>query len=218
MGLLACLAVAYAAGCVSFASLVARLHGVDVRSVGSGNPGATNVARLLGKGWGRLVLVADILKGLLPVALLAPQPPLALPDWIVDHEARALLLVAAVVGHVYPVTARFAGGKGVATLIGGLLGFDWRLAACALVVHFAVRRLSGYVSLASVALAVSVPVLQLVGAGAGLAPARGLAATVGLALLVTLRHADNLGRIRAGTERRHGEREPLPHASGPEST
>ena len=201
------LLVAYAIGCVSFASLVARAHGVDIREKGSGNPGATNVSRVVGRGWGRIVLVLDILKGLLPVLLLPAVPVPAAPAWLVDSEGRALLAAAVVLGHVFPVTAGFRGGKGVATLIGGLLALDPLLAAAAVAVHFLVRRLTGFVSLASVALAWTFPALQLALPALGLLPPGrrdGAGVMAALALLITLRHAPNFARIRSGTESRHG--------------
>jgi glycerol-3-phosphate acyltransferase PlsY len=197
------LAIAYAVGCVSFASIVARARGVDIRQHGSGNPGATNVGRVVGAGWGRLVLLLDVLKGFLPVLLLRLGSPLSVSPWLVDPEGRTLILAAAVAGHVLPVTSRFRGGKGVATLLGGLAALDWRLAAVAVVVHLLVRRTTGYVSVASVVLAWSAPLAQALGLSQGLDLPAGVAATACLALLVTLRHADNFGRIRAGREDRH---------------
>ncbi len=209
------LLLAYAVGCISFASLAGRLKGVDVRAHGSGNPGATNVGRLLGRGWGLAVLVADILKGALPVFLLR----IPASEW--DPPGRFALVLAVVLGHVWPATAGFRGGKGVATLVGATLALDWRLALGAVLVHALVKRASGYVSLASVAFAASLPLLLVAGRCAGLplalpagADARaswsgGLWLASALAVLVTLRHAANLGRIRAGTEPRAGQRSPL---------
>ena len=203
--LTACL-LAYLVGCVSFALLVCRLKGVDIRAHGSGNPGATNVGRLLGKRWGRAVLVLDILKGLLPVALLSAWPG------AVDADGKAPILAAVVTGHVFPLTAGFRGGKGVAAFIGGTLAYDPLLALLSVGVHSAVKRTSGFVSLASVALAWSFPLLQL--AFRAFAPGApgdafwdgrrldGLPVTFGLALLITLRHAPNFARMRAGTEYR----------------
>ena len=209
------LLLAYAVGCISFASLTGRLKGVDVRAHGSGNPGATNVGRLLGRGWGLAVLVADILKGALPVFLLR----IPASEW--DPPGRFALVLAVVLGHVWPVTAGFRGGKGVATLVGATLALDWRLALGAVLVHALVKRTSGYVSLASVAFAASLPLLLVAGRCAGLPLALpdgadpraswsgGLWLASALAVLVTLRHAANLGRIRAGTEPRAGQRSPL---------
>ncbi|HZL99901.1 MAG TPA: glycerol-3-phosphate acyltransferase [Planctomycetota bacterium] len=206
MGVLFPLALAYAAGCISFAGLVARAHGVDLRSQGSGNPGATNVGRLLGPRWGRVVLALDMLKGFLPVWLLSLEPPLSASDWLVDPAGKSLLLACAVAGHVAPVTARFRGGKGVATFVGGLLAFDWALTLAAAATHLIARRAWGYVSLASVIMAWTVPAAQAACLAAGWRETGGVAVTAAVAALITLRHAANFGRIRAGTESRHGQR------------
>lgn len=208
MGVLLPLALAYAVGCISFASLVARAHGVDIRSQGSGNPGATNVGRVLGPRWGRVVLALDMLKGFLPVILLRVDPPLQASPWLVDPEGRSLILACAVAGHIAPITAGFRGGKGVATTLGGLAAFDWALTLVAAAAHLLVRRVSGYVSLASVLMVWTVPLAQAVGLATGWRPTGGVAVTAALAALVTLRHAANFGRIRAGTESRHGQRTP----------
>ena len=211
MGVLLPLALAYAAGCVSFAGLVARAHGVDIRSQGSGNPGATNVGRVLGRSWGRIVLLLDMLKGFLPVWLLQVEPPLQASPWLVDPAGKSLLLACAVAGHVVPITSRFRGGKGVATALGGLLAFDWRLTLIAALAHLVARRIWSYVSLASVLMVWSVPAAQAVMLWRGWWPQGGVAVTAAVAALITLRHADNFGRIRAGTESRHGQR-PRPEA------
>lgn len=206
MGLLFPLALAYAAGCLSFASLVARAHGVDIRAQGSGNPGATNVGRVLGKRWGRLVMALDMLKGFLPVLLLSVEPPLTASRWWVDPEGKSLLLACAIAGHVAPIYAPLRGGKGVATFFGGLLAFHWPLAIVAAATHLLVRRATGFVSLASVAMAASVPAAQALCLAVGWSTRGGVAVTAAVAALITLRHASNFGRIRAGTESRHGQR------------
>ena len=216
MSILGPLLFAYALGCISFAALVGRWKGVDVRKHGSGNPGATNVGRLLGKRWGRTVLVLDVLKGLLPVLLLAVPPS------IFDAGGHVPVALAVVLGHVWPVTSRFRGGKGVATFVGAALALEWRAALAAMLVHVAVKRLTGYVSVASVAMAWSFPALlaggRLIGwplglpAGSAAGPTAwrdGLLLLCLLALVVTLRHAGNFVRIRAGTEHRAGQRIPL---------
>jgi glycerol-3-phosphate acyltransferase PlsY len=140
------------------------------------------------------------------VLLLRLDAPLSVSPWITDADGRVLVLAAAVAGHVLPVTARFRGGKGVATFLGGLLAFSPGLAAATLVVHVIVRKLSGYVSLSSVALAWTAPLLSAVLAIAGSGPPDGVLVLAALALLITLRHAENFGRIRGGTESRHGQR------------
>jgi len=193
------LLLAYAIGCVSFALIVTRAKGADIRAFGSGNPGATNVGRLLGSAWGRLVLLLDVAKGAVPVLALPLDPPL------VGASGGPLLAAAAVLGHVYPVTQRFRGGKGVATLIGACLALDPLIAVIAVASHYLVKAVSKYVSVASVALAWSFPLGQLVARAAGWPAGRpldGIAVMSGLALVITLRHAANFGRIRAGTESR----------------
>jgi glycerol-3-phosphate acyltransferase PlsY len=205
---------AYGLGCVSFASLVARLHGVDIRAHGSGNPGATNVGRVIGKPWGVLVLALDVAKGWLPVWLLAEGAGLTLSPLVIDGDGRTLVLVAAVLGHVCPVTARFRGGKGVATLLGGCLALDPWLALIAIGCHMVIKRLLGFVSLASVALAWCIPITQLLvtvlrdaPADAGDLRVDGAGVMAALAVLVTVRHRDNLARIRARTEDRYDDPE-----------
>lgn len=196
------LLLAYAAGSISFAALVARLKGVDVRAHGSGNPGATNVGRVLGKGFGALVLVLDLAKGALPVLLLTA--PLAEPaPAFTDAEGHTLLLAAAVLGHVLPVTSGFRGGKGVATYLGGCLALDPLSAVLAVVLHSVVKRLLGFVSIASLVLVWAVPLVLLIAGSLQDTPSTGWATLALLALLITVRHKDNLARIRAGREYRY---------------
>lgn len=205
---------AYALGCVSFAALVARLHGVDIRQHGSGNPGATNVGRVVGKPWGILVLLLDVAKGWLPVFRVAPGAGLTLPPLAVDTDGASLVLLAAVLGHVCPVTAGFRGGKGVATLLGGCLALDPLLALIGVLTHLLAKFCLGFVSLASLLLVWAIPTAQLLsawwmgGADHTGSPASGGAGVMALlALLVTWRHRDNLARIRAGTEDRYDDPE-----------
>jgi acyl phosphate:glycerol-3-phosphate acyltransferase len=210
------LLLAYAIGCISFAAIAGRIKGVDVRAHGSGNPGATNVGRLLGPAWGRAVLVLDILKGLLPVALLA-VPPSAL-----DSGGHGPVALAVVLGHCWPVAAGFHGGKGVATFIGAMLALDWRAAVVVIGLHQVLKRATGYVSVASVVAAWLFPATLAAGRLAGFrlalpasvpdpraAWSDGLLWLALLATVVTLRHMPNFVRIRAGTEHRAGDRVPL---------
>lgn len=200
------LIVAYLVGGISFSILVCRVKGVDIRAHGSGNPGATNVGRVLGKGWGRAVLLADIAKGFFPTLLLGPAAT------FLDPTGRAPLAAAAVLGHVYPVTARFAGGKGVATLVGALFALDWRLALLAILLHAVVRKLLGFVSMASVVLAWSVPLLQGLALLLGIADVpggelhlTGIPVLVFLAAVITWRHRANFRRMRSGMEDRYDD-------------
>ncbi|MED5330827.1 MAG: glycerol-3-phosphate 1-O-acyltransferase PlsY [Planctomycetota bacterium] len=195
------LLLAYAMGSVSFAVIAGRLRGVDIRAYGSGNPGATNVGRVVGSLWGYLVLLGDVGKGALAVLLLPS------PDALLDPGGRALLVAAVVVGHVWPVTSRFRGGKGVATLLGGCLALDPILGVICLLVHGVIRWATGFVSLASLALAWTFPLGQILalwkGDLGGDLFLEGIPVMALLALLVTLRHADNLQRMKEGREDRY---------------
>ena len=182
---------AYLVGSIPFGLVLARAKGIDLREVGSGNIGATNVARAMGKGWAVLVLLADAAKGFLPVWLgqKLGLPPLAL----------ALGGLLAIVGHMFTLFLRGRGGKGVATSLGvalalspisALIGFG------VYVVLFAVTRLSSLGSLLGVwtfslvYIFTKSPPLPLIGL-----------AVIGAAL-VTFRHRENIGRLIRGEEKR----------------
>jgi len=186
------IALAYLIGSIPFSFLVARVFGVrDVRSVGSGNVGATNVLRSAGRPAGAAALGLDVAKGALAVALagrLAPGQPM-LP---------AVAAAAAVVGHIYPVWLRFRGGKGVATGLGAFAVLEPVAALIALPVFGLTVATTGYASLGSIVGAASLAVLCLVFRG----PDAVAIAALLTAVLVVVRHRSNLRRIRAGTERR----------------
>ena len=175
--------------------VVKRLLRMDIRTAGSGNVGATNVARVAGARAGAAVFLLDAAKGWIAVRGIAP--------WLIPSLTEAARLdcgVMAVLGHAFPVFLGFRGGKGVATMIGVLLGAAPAVAALCLAVWVAVFAVSRYVSAASVAAAAMLPVAQAL-TGAAL-PEIFLGAS--LALLVILRHRDNLQRLREGTEPRMG--------------
>ena len=197
----ALVAGAYLLGSISFSYLIVRvLQGRDVRAVGSGNAGATNVLRTAGKLPGIAALVLDVAKG---VAAVVAARALAAPPPVVG-----LCAVAVVLGHVFPVFLGFRGGKGVATAAGAM-GALAPLAMVAVLVLFAVVvAWSRYVSLGSVAAAVAFPVALALGRAAGWIEADGwvLAAGAAIAALIVWKHRSNLARLRAGRERRLGER------------
>jgi len=168
------------------------MAGVDIRKAGSGNVGATNVTRLLGKGRGALTLGADIAKGWLPV-FAALQLDMSLP-------AVTLGGAAAFLGHLYPVFLRFEGGKGVATALGVLLAMA-PLVALVLVVIFALTvAASRLVSLGSITAAIAAPVsLWIVGY-----PPMVIALGGFIAAMITWRHRGNIQRLLAGTEPKLG--------------
>ncbi|MBI5864981.1 MAG: glycerol-3-phosphate acyltransferase [Planctomycetes bacterium] len=198
---------AYLPGAVPFGLLIGLARGVDIRKAGSGNIGATNAGRVLGRKWGFLCLALDILKGLIPTliargALL--HPPLTseiMLQWV-------LVGAATVIGHTFPVYLGFRGGKGVATTIGAGLGFWPALSIpmiVALLVYGAVRYTSGVVSAGSIALAVALPIAFF--AYCAIVPDAPLgvywplgAIAVALGLLIIIRHRSNIARLIRGEE------------------
>jgi glycerol-3-phosphate acyltransferase PlsY len=196
---------AYLCGAVPFGLLVARARGIDIRSVGSGNIGATNVFRCVGKGWGLLTFALDVLKGLLPVLLL-PRPDAA------GAAAPLLYAGAAVAGHNWPVFLRFRGGKGVATSVGALLGIAPGAVGAGLGVWVAVMLLGRYVSLASICGAAAVAAFAWIRHVPGTSIAVPTALTI-LAGLAIWRHRANIQRLCRGEENRfefRGRRDGLP--------
>jgi glycerol-3-phosphate acyltransferase PlsY len=197
----ACLAIGYLCGSLPWGLWLGRaFRGVDVRTIGSGNLGATNVFRSLGRGLGLATLLLDILKGALPVWVV---PRLALAEAFPGgREACALAVgLAAVAGHIWTFLAGFKGGKGVATTVGVLLAVAPR-AFLAFVGVFAITvALTRYISLGSVLGAVAFAIALAVPGPGG---ARGL--TIGFGVLVAglviWRHRENLKRLARGTERR----------------
>ena len=186
-----CLVAAYLIGTFPTALLVGRRRGVDPTLVGSGNPGATNMARTAGRAAGVVTLVGDLLKGVLAAVI----------GWVAGgHELAAWCGLAAVVGHTLPVTRGFRGGKGVATGAGMALVVAPAAAAVAAVAFGVTVAASRTVSLASVVGAVALPFA---------AAALGSTAPVVVALavsavLIVARHGGNLRRLARGEERRLG--------------
>jgi|MGYP001601984633 glycerol-3-phosphate acyltransferase PlsY len=166
---------------------------VDIRTIGSGNVGATNALRAAGPLAGMVVLLIDVLKGWLAAA--------AIPRWILGLPSPALALgcgLAAVLGHVFPCFLRFRGGKGVATTLGALGGSVPVVAGIAVGVWVAVFLLSRYVSLGSLAAALAIPISQ---AMLHHSVAEILAGSV-LAVLIIVRHRANIQRLLGGAEHR----------------
>lgn len=196
----AVLVFSYFLGSVPFGYLLVRIfRKQDIRASGSGNIGATNVARSGAKGLGILTLLLDLAKGLLAVLFakhVAPGMPGAPSDLAVGAA------VAAVLGHVFPVWLRFRGGKGVATALGVFLALVPIVALASVGVFLLVVLTTRYVSLASVLAAATLPVFAFL-----LSPDRSLVylgGVVFIALLVILKHHANIGRLLAGRESRFG--------------
>lgn len=190
-------AAGYLLGAIPFAVIVARFCGVDIFKVGSGNPGATNVKRSCGKTAGNLCFILDASKGFAATAF----PLYAHFFGIEFSEPQALAyvgLVAAIVGHSFSVFIKFRGGKGVAVTIGGLLAIMWAAILIALVLWVVVFYSTRYVSLASIAMALALPV-----AAAFLYPT-GVHTYIAIAIaaVIVVRHRSNIVRLIKGTENR----------------
>ncbi|MCG3201191.1 MAG: putative glycerol-3-phosphate acyltransferase [Gammaproteobacteria bacterium] len=187
--------VAYLLGSLSAAIIVCRAIGApDPRTVGSGNPGATNVLRVAGRKAAAATLLGDSLKGLLPVLL---GRALGLPI-----DALAAIGFAAFLGHLYPVFFQFQGGKGVATLIGALLGIAWPLAVFFVAIWFVVARLSKLSSLAAITASVLTPLYAWFRGY----PALTVLAVLAMVVLLLWRHRSNIRKLIDGTESRIGSK------------
>lgn len=195
--------VSYLLGSIVGSLLVGRLRGgVDIRRLGSGNAGGTNALRTQGKSFAFWVLLIDVGKGWIAAGLVASlavpgltDPTPALRNWL-----PAACGIAAIAGHVYPVWYGFRGGKGVATLVGAVAGLEAWLLVPMLMTWLATAVLGGFVGVASMAAAASLPICTLL---AGLAP-RAPLLTFGLVatLIIVFTHRTNIARMRAGTEPR----------------
>lgn len=191
------LLVAYVVGSVPTAYLVGRRHGVDLRRVGSGNLGATNVVRTFGWGWGGLVYFVDVLKGLLPVIGVAPLVAGSGAGW-----SPVAVGMAAILGHVRPVfLLGRGGGKGVATASGVFLALAPLPTLAAVTLFAAVVWRTRYVSAGSLAAAAILPV-ALWWQVRAFTPV--VLCGMAVAAFVFWTHRENIGRLRRGEERRLG--------------
>lgn len=197
----------YLLGSIPAGYLVGRMKGVDLRQHGSGNVGATNVVRLIGKPWGIGVFVFDFLKGFVPAFFLAPWVATRHGiGWSTDAVALTLGL-AAMVGHVFPIWLGLRGGKGVATSAGFFAGICPAAIAITLAIWYVLLRATRYVSVASMVASACLPVVFVlwVGTDAAFGERRVvtiLAAT--LAALIVYLHRANIGRLLKGEELRVG--------------
>lgn len=198
----------YLLGSLVGSLIVGRLRGgVDIRTLGSGNAGGTNALRTQGKAFAAWVMIIDIGKGIVATLVIAPLPPtllgLAVGSAAHAHVGEWLTVacgMAVILGHVYPVWFGFRGGKGVATLVGVLFGVSPLLLLVVLLVWLAVVSVFGFVGLASIIAAFSVPVFVALSGAQPQSPllSFGLAVTA----FVAFTHRSNIARMRAGTEPR----------------
>jgi glycerol-3-phosphate acyltransferase PlsY len=186
------LLLGYALGSVPFGLVLTRLTGAgDLRAIGSGNIGATNVLRTGRKGLAAATLLLDMAKGLAAVLIA----------WRLWPEAAGFAALGAVLGHCFPVWLKFRGGKGVATLMGVALGLAWPIGLAYAVTWLGMLAITRVSSLSGMSAAVVAPLAALAIGRAELAPV--LAA---LAVLVLWLHRANIARLRAGTEPKVGKK------------
>ncbi|HEV2817683.1 MAG TPA: glycerol-3-phosphate 1-O-acyltransferase PlsY [Allosphingosinicella sp.] len=191
---LLCLLLGYALGAIPFGLLLTRAAGLgDVREIGSGNIGATNVLRTGRKGLAAVTLLLDAAKGAAPVLLAG---------WIWPDQPQfpGIAAIGAFLGHLYPVWLRFRGGKGVATFIGIVAALSWPCVLIVAAVWLMVFALTRYSSAAGMAAGIAAPV-----AAAALGRFDLALLLLGFALLILWKHRANLARLAAGTEPKVGQ-------------
>ncbi len=182
------LTLAYLLGSIPFSLIIARLFkGIDIRNHGSGNIGATNVLRTVGKKEAALALIADVLKGVLPVLFTV---------FVLEEVWIAATAVFVVLGHVFPIFAGFKGGKGVATSLGALIVIIPAGVIVSLIVWFLVLIVFRYASLASISAAIALPAICW-----GLTTPLAFTAAASInAVIIILKHTGNIKRLITGTE------------------
>ena len=182
---------AYLVGSIPFGLLIARARGVDIRSMGSGNIGATNVARCVGKAYGGVTLCLDFMKGLIPIVLYH-----ALSGRHPGDPMPALIGFASVLGHCFPIFLMGRGGKGVATAAGVVLAFSPKAFLGTLAVFVVAAKLSGFVSVGSLLGSFSAPIwFHMLSKDPFVEPFLWL-----MVLVVWVRHWSNIKRLMSGGE------------------
>ncbi|MGD9949465.1 MAG: glycerol-3-phosphate 1-O-acyltransferase PlsY [Desulfobulbus sp.] len=188
-----CIVLSYFLGAIPFGLVLSRGSGIDIRTEGSKNIGATNVTRLLGKKIGALTLLCDLLKGFLPMFIAARL----LQGTTGQELAIALCGAASVLGHMFPIYLGFKGGKGVATALGTFLYLAPLAVLGCLAIFIASVYFSGFVSLGSLLGSLSIllwlPLLH--------APAWKLWLAAFIVAMIWIKHSQNVGRLLRGTEK-----------------
>ena len=191
--------VSYFLGTIPSALIVAKRGGVDVTAEGSGNPGTSNVVRLLGWKYGLVVFVADVLKGSASVGIAYYLTHTYGDNLNVSYLAYACAY-AAVLGHTFPVTRGFHGGKGVATGGGTMFVLYPVMSAVLCTSWFVIRKLTGKSAVASLVITIAVPVNVIFTVGFGEPDSWQIAAVLGLVGMIIIRHMPNIRRMRANEE------------------
>ena len=193
----------YLLGSIPFGYLVGKIGGIDIRKIGSGNIGATNVVRVLGKRYGYPVFVLDFLKGFGAVKISISIATDARLEWGSPEIFGVLAAVASVIGHSFPVWLKFRGGKGVATSAGALFGLVPLAALIAVVIWLLVFWFTRYVSVASLVTAVALPLVILIMTRLNQIQGNALFySSLGIAAVVIWRHRSNFSRLMRGSEPR----------------
>lgn len=198
---------AYLVGSLPFGFLVAKAKGKDIRQHGSGNIGATNVFRIIGKPFGIMVFILDFLKGLLPVLFSGGLYSIVAGEYPEGKLVEIIGALAAIAGHNYTCWLRFKGGKGIATSAGALVGLLPVATPIVIIIWVLVLALTRYVSVASISAAVALPVIVIL---RGVWGGNTDYLLVGFACLVAVmavwRHRSNIERLKAGTESKIGNK------------
>jgi acyl phosphate:glycerol-3-phosphate acyltransferase len=193
----------YLLGSIPFGYLAGRMAGIDIRNCGSGNVGATNVIRTLGKGYGYPVFALDFLKGLGAVKVSILIATRMQSEWNPPEMFGIVAAISSVLGHSFPVWLGFKGGKGVATSAGALLGLAPVAALVGVAIWIVTFWLTRYVSVASIAAAAALPFVILITTWLSRTTGKLLFySSVCLAVVVIWRHRSNLSRLIHGTEPR----------------
>jgi len=193
----------YLLGSIPFGYLAGRIAGIDIRKRGSGNVGATNVIRTLGKGYGYPVFAADFLKGFGAVKMSMLIVARLHPEWNSSEMFGIAAAISSVLGHSFPVWLRFKGGKGVATSAGALFGLAPVAALVGAAIWVLIFLLTRYVSVASITAAAALPLIILITTCLNHTAGKSLFySSVCLAAVVIWRHRSNLSRLMRGTEQR----------------
>jgi glycerol-3-phosphate acyltransferase PlsY len=193
----------YLLGSIPFGYIAGRIAGIDIRNYGSGNVGATNVIRTLGKGYGYPVFAADFLKGFGAVKMSIMIATRVQSEWSSPEMFGIVAAISGVLGHSYPVWLRFKGGKGVATSAGALFGLAPIAAVAGVAIWILTFWLTRYVSVASIAAAAVLPFIILITTWLSRTTGKLLFySSVCLAAVVIWRHRSNLSRLMRGTEPR----------------
>ena len=197
------LVASYLLGSIPFGYLAGRLAGVDIQQVGSGNIGATNVVRVLGKRYGYPVFALDFAKGLAAVTVATSIAKIAAPSWASSEMIGIFAAVWALVGHSFPVWLKFQGGKGVAVAAGALFGLMPFATIIGVAIWVLVFSTTRYVSAASIATATALPLVIWIMTAVDESRGRALFyASLCLAAFVIWRHRSNLSRLMHGGEAR----------------